>query len=53
MVHNSVKYVNFKLTFRWLWHMLIVAKECGEIPCGEMKAPRVAALRAFLLVTVS
>jgi len=33
--------------------MLIVAKECGEIPCGEKKAPRVAALRAFLLVTVS
>ena len=24
---DSVKYVNFKLTFRWLWHILIVAKD--------------------------
>ncbi len=43
----SVKYVNFKLTFRWLWHMLIVAKECGEIPCEETKAPECAASGVF------
>ena len=43
----------FKLTFYFFQHILTVAKECGEIPSGKVKALRVAALRAFLLVTVS
>ncbi len=33
--------------------MIITAKECGEIPSGKVKALRVAALGAFLLVAVS
>ena len=38
----------FKLTFSQLWHIIIAAKECGEIPFGETKAPRVATSGGFL-----
>ena len=41
------------LIFSRLWHIIIVAKEIGEIPLDKTKTLRVAALRAFLFVTVN
>ena len=41
------------LIFSRLWHIIIVAKEIGEIPLDKTKTLRVAALRVFLFVTVN
>ena len=41
------------LIFSRLWHIIIVAKEIGEIPLDKTKPLRVAALRGFLFVTVN
>lgn len=38
------------LIFPRLWHIIIVAKEIGEIPLDKTKTLRVAALRVFLFV---
>jgi hypothetical protein len=37
------------LIFSRLWHIIIVAKEIGEIPLDKTKTLRVAALRVFVL----
>ena len=41
------------LIFSRLWHIIIVAKEIGEIPLDKTKTLRVPALRVFLFVTVN
>ena len=37
------------LIFSRLWHIVIVAKEIGEIPLDKTKTLRVAALRVLVL----